>query len=1249
MLVAKYKFDKSIYENFMPVFNDGYEGYTYTDEIDSENENYVIRTIECDVLPTSITFGNSGSANDLSNSLLEVLQLDTSNCNRIKFDWTTKVTDINTQNWDTSNITNMAYMFYNCNNLTSLDVSNWDTGNVTTMQNMFNGCNSLTSLDVSNFDTSNVTTMGSMFYQCTNLTSLDASNWDTSKVTDMANMFRGCTSLTSLDVSNWNTSKVTDMGGIFMGCYSLTLLDLSNWSINNTGMQSVFYSCTKLHTLDLSNWTSISNSSYIFYNCPSLAYIKCNNIDLINSILDNTEDSNFPNRTGKSIGKIITTSSTNVDTTTLSSRNWSVDTSSGTKLAEYKFDKSVWNYFIPEFNEGYSGYFCNDRIEDEVNSPNVVTRELVGYGGLPTLMRFGRVYVEGESATDNRTDSLLKVLDMNTSELTNCDSMFRYNKNLTSITCKWDTSNVTNMQNMFNGCNKLTSLNLSNFDTSNVTNMSNMFNNCNNLIELVGTSNWDTSRVTNMEYMFHKCHKLKSLDLNNWDVSNVKFMFGLFYMCNKLSSLDLSNWNTRSANNMGSMFNRCDSMTFLDISNWDTTYANVLNLLTTALTDIGMLYCSQDTVNKVITSINGGNMTIWVKDTKASDYTATDYVTIKDYKEDNRTLYLNSPLLEGDEIINKEGKLYHYHKMGKVVLDGDENWEEFKINEYNVFSAYLNARHYNNGNGHLIRNGKIIADIIPALDIYTANETQEYIHLRSSRSSGMYISGSISNINPQNGAGINNWLRKNPVTVIYQLTKPYYELISDDPLKVKSYAEGKLNTSSIITPTSIQSIPYEEELTYLYTSTQYCIQFNSTANCTVDITLGGTKAESKSVSVGLNKIYITTPSTLVDNKLIINAKGNATISEVVVVNSNAEFDYFDGMKSSFEDCLVTDVDNENYGKYEVGVRIIGKNKFDGKWKRGYVSSTSGDINDSRTDSIRTNFIKIKYNTNYYIQGFNIEYASLISFYDKNKNYISRSSGVKRSNYIFKTNNQVQYIIISQYSSDGTDMPLDTALNLQIEEGDIATSYEPYKETNATIYLNSPLLKGDRIEVVDGKLCHYHKMGSVVLNGSEHWDYNGVSSNNTTLANFYSNVISKFVKIPNILSPILNNKLPFSDSLNKIEGIRLGVTTNISININIAKLSTTDVNGLKQWLQNNPITVVYELANPYYEDITPIQSSFVISTVSEGDMEIITDLPIKSNITYLTNITSAVLMEQQLDELDNGTESLTNIVEDEINE
>ena len=39
MLVCKYKFDNSIYDNLIPVFNDGYEGYTITDEIDENDSN----------------------------------------------------------------------------------------------------------------------------------------------------------------------------------------------------------------------------------------------------------------------------------------------------------------------------------------------------------------------------------------------------------------------------------------------------------------------------------------------------------------------------------------------------------------------------------------------------------------------------------------------------------------------------------------------------------------------------------------------------------------------------------------------------------------------------------------------------------------------------------------------------------------------------------------------------------------------------------------------------------------------------------------------------------------------------------------------------------------------------------------------------------------------------------------------------------------------------------------------------------
>ena len=122
---------------------------------------------------------------------------------------------------DTSNVTDMNYMFGECWALTSLDVSNFDTSNVTNMSSMFDNCSALTSLDLSGWNTSNVTNMNYMFISCSSLTSLNLSGLDTSKVTNMSFMFSGCGALTSLNVSGWDTSNVTDMNSMFSGCSSL--------------------------------------------------------------------------------------------------------------------------------------------------------------------------------------------------------------------------------------------------------------------------------------------------------------------------------------------------------------------------------------------------------------------------------------------------------------------------------------------------------------------------------------------------------------------------------------------------------------------------------------------------------------------------------------------------------------------------------------------------------------------------------------------------------------------------------------------------------------------------------------------------------------------------------------------------------------------------------------------------------------------------------------------------------------------
>ena len=119
----------------------------------------------------------------------------------------------------------MVWYFADFNKMTSIDLSSLDTSEVTNMGYMFIRCSSLTSLDVSNFDTSKVTAMYAMFEDCSSLTSLDVSNFDTSQVTKMSGMFENCKSLTSLDVSNFDISKVTAIYGMFCECPAWDTVD----------------------------------------------------------------------------------------------------------------------------------------------------------------------------------------------------------------------------------------------------------------------------------------------------------------------------------------------------------------------------------------------------------------------------------------------------------------------------------------------------------------------------------------------------------------------------------------------------------------------------------------------------------------------------------------------------------------------------------------------------------------------------------------------------------------------------------------------------------------------------------------------------------------------------------------------------------------------------------------------------------------------------------------------------------------
>ncbi len=97
---------------------------------------------------------------------------------------------------NTSEVTDMAWMFFYCTNLTSLDLSHSNTSKVNSMYNMLGYCQSLTSLDLSSFNTSQVISLSSMFDHCANLRTIYVGDgWNTAAVTISQDMFKDCISL----------------------------------------------------------------------------------------------------------------------------------------------------------------------------------------------------------------------------------------------------------------------------------------------------------------------------------------------------------------------------------------------------------------------------------------------------------------------------------------------------------------------------------------------------------------------------------------------------------------------------------------------------------------------------------------------------------------------------------------------------------------------------------------------------------------------------------------------------------------------------------------------------------------------------------------------------------------------------------------------------------------------------------------------------------------------------------------------
>jgi surface protein len=172
------------------------------------------------------------------------------------FDGTGNLKKLDLRSFDTSNVKNMKYMFYN-SNVSEVNLSSFNTSNVTDMMQMFLGARNLTNLDLSNFDTSNVGTFYEMFDHATSLKTVNMSGWDTSKVTTMNNMFSNM-AVEKLDLSSFTIKDSTDTVDMLVSNNNLKELTLGKKSQLKSDMHIPDVPTTDGYT---GHWQNVGNGT----------------------------------------------------------------------------------------------------------------------------------------------------------------------------------------------------------------------------------------------------------------------------------------------------------------------------------------------------------------------------------------------------------------------------------------------------------------------------------------------------------------------------------------------------------------------------------------------------------------------------------------------------------------------------------------------------------------------------------------------------------------------------------------------------------------------------------------------------------------------------------------------------------------------------------------------------------------------------------------------------------------------------
>ena len=227
--------------------------------------------------------------------------------------------------------------------------------------------------------------------------------------------------------------------------------------------------------------------------------------------------------------------------------------------SDYHFSSSssLKNIDLTGFNASklpdLSGWFSGSYNLEQVNLSGVDASNATGMSGaFSGLSKLKTVNMSG----------------MNIRSVESMDSIFAGDKSLTSVAFSdVDARSLTRMRGVFSNADSLKLVDFSGADLSNVTDMSGMFAGSGfESIPEIKTDKVKIGQNVDMSRMFQGCSKLTEVDLSGRSFPAAAKLDGIFSGCSSLVSVNFSSVDISNATNLGYPFDRCSNLKNVNFS-----------------------------------------------------------------------------------------------------------------------------------------------------------------------------------------------------------------------------------------------------------------------------------------------------------------------------------------------------------------------------------------------------------------------------------------------------------------------------------------------------------------------------------------------------------------------------------------------------------------------------------------------------------------------------------------------------------